>query len=57
MSKLLYIQVIFRRDCSIISTSMRRTDFSVGTKFVGEFFVPILMSVAVHDFATGFVLI
>lgn len=57
MSKLLYIQVIFRRDCSIISTSMRRIDFSVGTKFVGEFFVLILMSVAVHDFATGFVLI
>ena len=32
-------------------------DFSVGTKFVGGFFVLILMSVAVHDFATGFVLI
>lgn len=32
-------------------------DFSVGTKFVGGLFVLILMSVAVHDFTTGFVLI
>ena len=51
------MQVTFRRDSSIISTSMWRTDFCVGTKFVGGFFVLILMSVAVHDFATGFVLI